>query len=100
MSGKSEEEILAIRQKAINEIYQIANKDDGVQVLLIGIYIGCHNPYKSLQWQMCYGFVMVGNIPRGVISNLSARYNMGWILCIHQCIRMESGCKQWEIVNL
>ena len=39
MSGKSEEEILATRQKEINEIYQIANKDDDVQVNIIDSYI-------------------------------------------------------------
>ena len=39
MTGKSEEEILAIRQKEINEIYQIANKDNDVQVNIIDSYI-------------------------------------------------------------
>ena len=39
MSGKSEEEILATRQKEINEIYQIANKDDDVKVNIIDSYI-------------------------------------------------------------
>ena len=38
MSGKSEEEILATRQKEINEIYQFANKDN-VQVNIIDSYI-------------------------------------------------------------
>ena len=38
MSGKSEEEILATRQKEINEIYQFANKDN-VEVNIIDSYI-------------------------------------------------------------
>ena len=38
MSGLSEEEILATRQKEINEIYQIANKDN-VEVNIIDSYI-------------------------------------------------------------
>ena len=38
MSGKCEEEILATRQKEMNEIYQFANKDN-VQVNIIDSYI-------------------------------------------------------------
>ena len=38
MTGKSEEEILATRQKAIDEIHQLANKD-GEQVNIIDSYI-------------------------------------------------------------
>lgn len=38
MTGKSEEEILATRQKAIDEIHQLASKD-GEQVNIIDSYI-------------------------------------------------------------
>ena len=39
MTGKSEEEILATRQKAIDEIHQLASKDGDVQVNIIDSYI-------------------------------------------------------------
>ena len=38
MTGKSEEEILATRQKAIDEIHQLAKKD-GVEINIIASYI-------------------------------------------------------------
>lgn len=38
MTGKSEEEILATRQKAIDEIHQLASKD-GVEINIIASYI-------------------------------------------------------------
>ena len=38
MTGKSEEEILATRQKAIDEIHQLAKKD-GVEINIITSYI-------------------------------------------------------------
>ena len=39
MSGKSEEEILATRQKEIDEIHRLAKKDGDVQVNIIDSYI-------------------------------------------------------------
>ena len=39
MTGKSEEEILATRQKAIDEIHQLASKDGDVQANIIDSYI-------------------------------------------------------------
>ena len=39
MTGKNEEEILATRQKAIDEIHQLASKDGDVQVNIIDSYI-------------------------------------------------------------
>ena len=39
MSGKSEKEILATRQKEIDEIYQLAKKDGDVQINIIDSYI-------------------------------------------------------------
>ena len=39
MTGKSEEEILATRQKAIDEIHRLAKKDGDVQVNIIDSYI-------------------------------------------------------------
>ena len=39
MTGKSEEEILATRQKAIDKIHQLAKKDGDVQVNVIDSYI-------------------------------------------------------------
>lgn len=47
MTGLSEEEILATRKKEINEIYQIANKDN-VEVNIIDSYIE-DDARKSLQ---------------------------------------------------
>ena len=38
MTGKSEEEILATRQKALDEIHQLASKD-GVEINIIASYI-------------------------------------------------------------
>ena len=39
MTGKSEEEILATRQKEIEKIHQLTKKDDNVQVNIIDSYI-------------------------------------------------------------
>ena len=39
MTGKSEEEILATRQEAIDKIHQLAKKDGDVQVNIIDSYI-------------------------------------------------------------
>ena len=39
MTGKSEEEILATRQKEIDKIHQLAKKDGDVQVNIIDSYI-------------------------------------------------------------
>ena len=67
MTGKSEEEILATRQKEIDKIHQFFNAE-GVEIniitsyiddatrkhfqkytmmILIGIYFGCHNHWKG-----------------------------------------------------
>ena len=39
MSGKSEEEILATKQKEIEKIHQLASREDDIQVRIIDSYI-------------------------------------------------------------
>ena len=95
MTGKSEEEILATRQKAIDRIHRLASKDDE-QVNIIDSYIddATRNEFQgrmgdAINWDIYW-----------LSQSLQKLAMADTIWARHYVLMMRSRCRQWEIVRL